>query len=55
MVNDKPPYLIVNKIVMVIIAAESVSLRAFQFGWFYRNATIQSALQTSTERQIHLK
>jgi len=48
MVNDKPPYLIVNKIVMVIIAAESLSLRAFKFGWFYRNATIRSARQVST-------
>jgi len=54
-VNDKSPYLIVNKIVMVIIAAKSVSLRAFKFGWFYKNATIQSALQASTEKQIHLK
>jgi hypothetical protein len=43
---------------MVIIAAKSVSLRAFKFGWFYKNVTIQSALQASqasTERQIHLK
>jgi len=55
MVNDKPSYLIVNKVVMAIIAAKSVSLKTFKFGWFYRNATIQSALQASTERQIHLK
>jgi len=37
MVNDKPSYLIVNKMVMVIIAAKSVNLRAFKFGWFYRS------------------
>ena len=34
MVNDKPSYLIVNKIVMVIIAAKSVSLRVLNSAGF---------------------
>jgi hypothetical protein len=40
---------------MAIIAAKSVSLKAFKFGWFYKNATIQSALQPCAQGQIHLK
>ena len=53
--NGKLPYLIANKIVMVVIAAESAGLRALKSGCFYKNAAIRSASQACPERQIHLK
>jgi len=51
-VNGKLPYLIVNKIVMVVISVESADLRALKFGCFYKNATIRSTSQLCAERQI---
>jgi len=54
-VNDKLLYLIVNKIVMVVIAAKSAGLRALKFVCFYKNATIRITSQPCAQGQIHLK
>lgn len=41
--------------VMVIVAAKSVSLRTYKSGCSYKNAKTPTALQVCVKRQIYLK